>query len=120
MNAERFNKTVGTVIKGIQNTLMKKAEEYARGGDRLSNFRQAAFRRGCTPEEALRGMATKHEVAIDDFINDLANGKLMRYDQWLEKIGDSINYNILLLGLIQERYLLDAEGNSEATDKPGD
>ena len=102
MNTESFNKVVSHRIETIQRVLAAKAEEYARG-DRLSNFKRAASIQGITPEKALVGMKSKHDVALQDFINDLDTGKIQCYERWNEKIGDVINYLILLDGLVQER-----------------
>ena len=103
MTPEKFDVVVEEMIDLIRETLKSKAVQYARGNDRLWNFKRAAERRRCTPEEALRGISVKHEVAIDDFINDLAEGGCMPYEQWVEKVMDSVIYNFLLMGLVKER-----------------
>ena len=41
--------------------------------------------------------------SLQDFINDLDAGNVQCYERWDEKIGDIINYLILLDGLVQER-----------------
>ena len=112
MNTECFNKVVSHRIETIQRVLAAKAEEYARG-DRLSNFKRAASIQGITPEKALVGMKSKHDVALQDFINDLDTGKIQCYERWDEKIGDIINYLILLDGLVQERTSLNLLGELE-------
>ena len=103
MTPEDFNAVVDDMVDLIKNTLKEKAGQYARGNDRLWNFKRAAERRRCTPEAALRGISVKHEVAIDDFIADLDRGECMPYEQWVEKLGDSVVYSTLLMGLIRER-----------------
>jgi len=102
MNTECFNKVVSHRVNTIHSVLAAKASEYARG-DRLGNFKRAASMQGVTPEKALVGMKAKHDVALQDFINDLDTGKIQCYERWNEKIGDVINYLILLDGLVQER-----------------
>jgi hypothetical protein len=102
MNTECFNKVVSHRVNTIHSVLAAKASEYARG-DRLGNFKRAASMQGVTPEKALVGMKAKHDVALQDFINDLDVGKIQCYERWNEKIGDIINYLILLDGLVQER-----------------
>jgi len=102
MNTEKFNKIVQDRIDKITMVLTAKADEYARG-DRLSNFKAVAALTGCTPEKALGGLVAKHIVALYDFINDLDSDQLQVYTRWDEKIGDIINYMILLDALIQER-----------------
>lgn len=83
-------------------TLVKKATEYARG-DRLSNFKKAAGALACSPEKALVGMLIKHLISIIDLVDDVERGALADYPLWDEKIGDAINYLILLDALVQER-----------------
>lgn len=102
MDDKKFIQIVEERCEKIKKVLAHKAKEYARG-DRLSNFKRAASFGKCTPEKALLGMLTKHLVATFDFVDDLENGKVMPLEQWEEKIGDSINYLILLEGLIKER-----------------
>lgn len=104
MDDKRFAEILEKVITTMRSTLVEKAKQYSRGGDRLGNFKKAAQRRNCTPEAALRGISVKHEVAIDDFIDDIASGDLMSIVQWEEKLIDSINYNVLLLALVTERF----------------
>jgi hypothetical protein len=81
-----------------------KNTEYARGGDKLSNFKKASGRLGTTPESALLGMETKHSISIVDLIQDLDKGIHHPMSIWEEKIGDELNYMFLLRGLLAERY----------------
>lgn len=102
-NFEFFNGVVRDRVELIQNVLLSKGKEYSRGNDRFSNFKTAARRLNVTPERALLGMREKHEVSIVDIINDLDGGILPSEELLEEKLGDSINYLILLEGLIKER-----------------
>lgn len=102
METKRFDAVVESRIEKIRKVLAAKADEYARG-DRLGNFKKVACLLGCTPEKALAGMVAKHIIALQDFINDLDGDLLQEYTRWDEKIGDIINYMILLDALIQER-----------------
>lgn len=86
-----------------------KAKEYSRGNDRLSTFKRAAALKKCTPERALEGMKIKHTISIYDMLDDLDIGKHHSLDKWKEKIGDEINYLILLYALLIER----AGGNDD-------
>jgi len=106
MKNEDFKKVVEQRIEKIKAVLGKKGAEYTRGGDRFSNFKRAAAVRGNqTPEDALLGMMMKHIVSIIDLIEDMQDSTetVASYDIWSEKIGDSINYLILLEGMIIER-----------------
>ena len=78
-----------------------KADEYATD-DRLHNFKVAAELQNCTPIKALAGMMCKHTVSVYDLVNDVENGKTVPIELWNEKIGDSINYLLLLTALIEE------------------
>jgi len=98
----------GTIIEercsAIQETLKNKAFEYASGESRFHNFEMAARKRNTTPEEALMGMKVKHDVSVDDLVlwarrcPERLNAHIVN-----EKIGDSINYLILLEGLLKRR-----------------
>jgi hypothetical protein len=100
MNTEQFNAIIEQRIEKIKSIFLEKSEQYARG-DRLSNFKKAAAFRGKEPEEILMGLVIKHFTALDDFIQDLPEKK-MPIEQWEEKIGDIINYMILLEAMIKE------------------
>jgi len=102
MNDAEFQTVLDGQLAAINATLKSKGEEYARG-DRLSNFKKAAALQGITPERALLGMLTKHIVSVMDLVGDIDTGKVAPLPQWAEKIGDSINYHILLKALIHER-----------------
>lgn len=88
----------------IQNTLAYKAEEYATDKDRFHNFKVAGRIGNKTPEQALKGMMLKHEVSVQDMIgwSQTAPEKITRALIDL-KLGDNINYLLLLEGLFRER-----------------
>jgi hypothetical protein len=92
--------------------LCSKAREYAQGEDRLVNFKTAAAFQGCTPERALWGMASKHLVALSDFMAMLDACEDPPAAWWEEKLGDAINYLILLDGLLRERHVRNERSNA--------
>jgi len=97
--SDDFNVILQSRLSCIQSTLAGKAKEYAGGGDRLHNFKVAARISGKSPEEALQGMMLKHLVSVFDLIEDrLENTSAMVN----EKIGDTINYLILLEAVLAE------------------
>ena len=112
MDTHNFNVVVSRRCELIKEVLAKKASEYARG-DRLSNFKSAGRMMDETPEKALLYFRLKHEVSIADIVNDLDEGELPTVELLEEKIGDSINYLILLEALIKERILFSKEPISE-------
>jgi hypothetical protein len=83
--------------------LTGKEQEYARGDDRLHNFKRAAAFDNDTPERALWGMWKKHIVSVADMIDDIEHGKLPSQERVDEKLTDMINYTLLLEGLLLER-----------------
>jgi len=103
MNLEQFEKVVDGRLQRIVSILKRKADEYARG-DRLSNFKRAAKILGSSPERALLGMMAKDWVSVLDLIEDLDRGVLAPQWMWEEKIGDAINYLILLEAMGSERH----------------
>ena len=102
MNAKDFDEIVAARMAWCNKTLCAKGEEYARDGDRLWNFKAAGRKRNQHPAQALAGMEVKHDVSVDDIIDGLARGIVPPKELVAEKIGDSINYLLLLEGLIEE------------------
>ncbi|MBD3352829.1 MAG: hypothetical protein GF364_15185 [Candidatus Lokiarchaeota archaeon] len=100
LDSEKFNQLLNERIKKIQDILGNKAKEYSCHHDRLHNFRIASNMIDDTMAKALWGMALKHLVSVDDIVNkrlDWSNKELVD-----EKIGDMINYLILLEAVIEE------------------
>lgn len=95
----QFSEILKHRIELIQSTLNSKAAEYAKV-DRLYNFKRAACILNTTPQKALLGMLMKHIVSVIDLIesDELPERSLME-----EKIGDSINYLILLEAIFREQ-----------------
>lgn len=107
MNVKDFEAVLQDTISRIESILSSKSAEYSTNTDRLANFKSAAAYLGCEPETALLGMWTKHLISLKDFIQRLEHGDiLIRDTQWNEKILDTINYAILLRGLLKERGLI--------------
>ncbi len=100
MQVAEFNRVIKASIEHIRKTLLEKGAEYTpAGGDRLHNFKRAAELQQCTPEQALWGMCAKHIVSISDMVR--AN---VDYPDtvWDEKIGDALNYLLLLRAQVAE------------------
>lgn len=103
MKTDRFNEIVDRTMVKCLDTLGVKANEYATD-DRLHNFKVAAELQNCTPITALAGMMSKHTVSVYDLIQRQEQGFVVSKEMWDEKIGDSINYLILLSALVQEKF----------------
>lgn len=101
MNTKKFNEIIHEQIERCENTLCRKADEYATE-DRLHNFKVAAGLQDCLPTTALAGMMAKHTVSVYDMIQGLENGRSYPVEMWDEKIGDSINYLLLLAAAVRE------------------
>lgn len=103
MTSETFEKIVKSRLDKIQSTLVIKAKEYANDSNRLHNFDKAGAMSNQTREKALRGFLLKHTVSMDDIIEDIDKGKLPSKALLDEKVGDIINYYILLEASILDR-----------------
>ena len=102
MNTKEFNKLLERRLKMTRDILSNKSQEYSRNADKLYNFKRAGELYRVSPIEALKGMKAKHDVSVIDMIEKAQNG--IKPSQRLidEKIGDSINYLILLEALLNE------------------
>lgn len=101
MNTEDFNTSVEAQVKRCTDILVEKADEYASDTDRLHNFKVAANLQGITVKEALSGMMAKHSTSVYDM---MASGKNYTLEMWNEKIGDHINYLLLLRAIVDEEH----------------
>lgn len=103
MTQEEFEEVFERQFKMSREVLVQKAKEYASDGDRLHNFKVAAQFLGCTPEQALLAFATKHFVSVSDMVR---SGESYPEGMWDEKLGDALNYLILLRAQV---FATDAE-----------
>ena len=103
MKIKRFNKIIERRIGKIRAILTAKAEDYAKGADRLYTFNRGAQIIQKTPAEALDGMLIKHYISYREILDDVAAGKPIKKARLDEKMGDLINYL-----LIQEAVILDS------------
>ena len=98
MNQKQFDVILSQRLAAIRNTLGAKAKEHAIG-DRLYNFKRAADVLRQTPQQALAGMFMKHLVSV----LDLVEGSIPATEAMVnEKLGDAINYLILLEAIFKE------------------
>lgn len=99
MQAKEFDTLVKECTDRITKLLCaSKADEYNLNKDnRFDTFYRAAEISGETPEKALFGFWLKHLVSLIDMIQ---SDKVFSKDIVLEKVIDSSNYGILLLGLM--------------------
>jgi len=103
MNNDEFEATVELFLGKIRENLVVKAREYARGGDRLSNFNTGARIRSKSREEVLWGIATKHLVSVIEMVEDSESGVIPSQYMLDEKVGDLATYLTLLYASFQHR-----------------
>jgi hypothetical protein len=99
MNNEQFNKILERRLIKIKEILGSKADEYSMNSDRLWNFKQAAPLVEGSSAQALWGMLAKHLVSVQDLVMKRLVNSRPNCD---EKIGDAINYLILLEAVLRE------------------
>lgn len=100
MDNKEFEKIVNEQLEVCKSVLCNKSKEYDFGKDRLHSFKAAAAFLNSTPEEALLGYMTKHLMSISDMVHAVDN---FTYEKFEEKITDTMNYLLLLKGLLYER-----------------
>lgn len=100
MQSREFSEMVKDTMKRCLDVLEDKAKQYA-PVDRHANFKMTAKMRGREPEQALIDMWMKHLTWILKSIDELPECETIF--QWDERIIDTINYMLLLRGLIVER-----------------
>ena len=111
MTHEKFNNFAKNFVKQTTSVLYAKGKSYALNrGDRLEHFKSAAKYLNTTPQEACLAQLTKHLVSIRDmvFAND---GTVFSPEQWDEKIGDAINYLVLLRAIVIDQEMEDKNDN---------
>ena len=111
MTNEEFEVIKNGCIAEINRVLGNKAREYSSKKDRLHNFNKAKEIMRCnTRQYALLGMLNKHLVSVVDMILNYEKCEILPDENTVEeKIGDSINYLILLKACFLEDILNDKE-----------
>lgn len=100
MDDDTFGRLLDFRISQIKSVLEAKKVEYARAS-RMHNFERAAEILRCSKERALLGIAVKHFVSVLDIVDEIGT-KSVRLEFWNEKIGDAINYLVLLDVMVRE------------------
>ena len=102
MNQNDFNNLVESTMESCKKVLLKKREEYVidLAADVLSNFKNnAKLSIAGTPEGIGWELMTKHLQSIKDY----CAGRKVGSNVLDEKIGDAINYLVLIKAIISER-----------------
>ncbi len=111
MNMEEFHSLLESRITKMRDTLAAKSKEYSTNDDKFHNFRESAKLANeseaglfAYPADEAAGFMRKHIVSIFDLINDESKGGKNRFAMIDEKIGDAINYLVLIEGMLIERH----------------
>lgn len=99
MNDNDFMKIVERRIDLIRSVLASKSAEYSVPQDKLHAFRMASAITGGGLPRSCVGMMVKHLVSILDFVN---HDRVPTQEQAEEKIGDLINYLIILEAIFSD------------------
>ena len=103
MEEKDFQRVLTQRLQKIEQTLGQKAKEYAAEGDKLHNFNVGARITGQIREKVLWGFALKHYISFMDILDDMELGKLPSEAMVDEKIGDLINYLVLVEASIKDK-----------------
>lgn len=106
MNSIEFDKIVEERCTKIKYVLSEKAVEYASDTDRLHNFNRGAKISGQSREKTLWGFALKHYISFLDILDNIDKGVIAQDYVVDEKIGDLINYLVLVEACIKDRNKL--------------
>lgn len=99
MNHQEFNKIVKEFLDQTEKVLVRKEGEYSLDTDRFSFFKRMAQIENCTPEESLLHCMSKHITSFYDMVQ--SKNKFTK-ELWFDKLGDIVNYCILLRGLLED------------------
>jgi hypothetical protein len=116
MTREEFSKRVEKRIDLVRQTLLAKHKEYAKDDNVFRNFDEAAggFSLHSTSAEVLWSYMTKHLVSIKDIVVD---NKPVKSEVVSEKIGDVINYLILLEAMLNKQNEKNCKLKEELSSK---
>lgn len=117
-STECFEELLNQRLECIRDTLSSKSAEYASSIDRLHNFKAASGITREHPAQVCVGFMVKHLVSVLDLVTEVAQGNHNRVIKLLdEKLGDCINYMILLEAIIKEDICIPPYSPHE--DTPG-
>lgn len=114
MSEDRFFSYLNWRLGRIVDILGKKGKEYSTEDNKLHNFDRGAVKTGKIREEIILDFMLKHQISVDDIVENIKKGILAKEDLVEEKIGDIINYYILLEASIKDR--IDKEVNGRVRE----
>lgn len=104
---DEFNAVVEKRLDLVRKLLVSKGKEYSTDADVFHNFRAAtglSFHEA--PEKVAWEFMVKHLQSIKDILDHVETGGFNGYPSEAlveEKIGDAVNYLILIEGMLKER-----------------
>lgn len=102
MTAAEFDDILEERIGKTRAVLASKAVGYASAADRLHNFKRSAAFTGETAAQVCVGFMTKHLTSLLDIVDAAAAGARVNQETLDEKIGDAVNYLVLLEAILLE------------------
>ena len=103
MQREQFDEVVKQTVEQITKLLRTKGEEYSKGDDLLSHFKDVGKALGLSPLQVAMVFASKHYVTLEKYVFHSAAGFNQIFSEPIEgRLDDLINYCILMKALIVE------------------
>lgn len=107
MTTQDFDKVIQRRLDLINTVMRAKNKEYANDSDKFHNFKASTgISFHSAPEKIAWEFMTKHLQSIKDILDHVEVGGYNGYPTEAlveEKIGDAINYLILIEGMLKER-----------------
>jgi hypothetical protein len=98
-----FDSIIKETLDNISSLLIVKGKEYRRNNDPFHNFNKGSKITGEIPEKVLKGFLLKHEISINDMVQDLDHGILPTKEKVNEKFNDNIIYLLIQKAMILHR-----------------
>ena len=117
MTRDFFEAVLAHRIALINKGLTNKNREYATAENPMHNFDRAAEVLRQSPEKCLVGFWMKHIISILDMVDSNLDMILPTGERIEEKIGDAINYLIILEAMLRQRLNLEGEEKDGAPVK---
>lgn len=103
MSHDDFAKMLDRRVQLTREVLVLKSREYSTADDKLHNFRRAAeLDPTRSAAQHCLAFAHKHYVSLHDLVDEFANGDRRKAAILSEKVGDLVNYLILLEAILTE------------------
>jgi hypothetical protein len=106
MTEKEFDLLIYDTLDQIQKILIVKGKEYRRNNNPFHNFERGSSMTGKTREEIISFFKLKHDISVQDMINDLKVNKLPTIEVVDEKFND-----ILIYTLLQKASIIDKVKN---------